>query len=47
MAPLIDRVLRWGKADAVFVPLLNLIYESGEEPVHWPDLQARVFRSSS
>ncbi len=45
IVPLIQRAIRWGRVDAVFVPLLNRIIERGDEPVRWPDLQPRVFRA--
>jgi hypothetical protein len=45
LGPLLRQAMAWPEADAVFVPILNLITERGEEPVHWPDVQARVFRA--
>ena len=44
LLPLLRRAMAWPRADAVFLPVLNLITERGDTPVHWPDVQARLFR---
>jgi Glycosyl transferase family 2 len=46
LVPVLKHVLSWGRADGVYVPRLNRIIGRGEEPVMWPDLQLRLFRSS-
>jgi len=46
LVPLIERAIRWPRADVVFVPRLTLINEHGSEPAFWPDMQPKVFRSN-
>jgi Glycosyl transferase family 2 len=45
LLPMFRQLMAWPQADSVFVPVLNLIAERGEDPVHWPDVKVRVFRS--
>jgi glycosyltransferase involved in cell wall biosynthesis len=45
LIPLLDLAIRQPEADSVFVPRLNRIVDRGDEPVFWPDMQLKVFRS--
>jgi Glycosyl transferase family 2 len=45
LTPMLRQMMGWPGADAVFMPIVNLIAERGDAPVHWPDVQARLFRA--
>lgn len=45
LVPLLKWAASWPGADAVLIPRLNFITEQGPEPVFWPDMNVRMFRS--